>query len=164
MPAEPRWLLRVPRIIDELSALPAPVVDRSVIERVFGVRRRRAIYLLGGFGGYQVGRTFVIERETLIGRLRAIAAGESFHFERRRHQHLTEGLERLRRNNRAARISLPVPSPAPHSASLPDGVELEPGRLVIHFAGGRDLLAKLYGIAQAAAEDFDRFEASTRVP
>ena len=135
MPAEPRWLLRVPRIIDELSALPAPVVDRSVIERVFGVRRRRAIYLLGGFGGYQVGRTFVIARETLIGRLRAIAAGESFRFERRRHTLLTEDLERLRRDSRAARIAIQVPAPAPLPASLPDGVELSPGLLVVHFAG-----------------------------
>ena len=163
MPAEPRWLLHVPRIIDELAALESPVVDRSVIERVFGVRRRRAIHLLGGFGGYQVGRTFVVERDALIKRLRAIAAGERFRCERRRHEHLTEGLERLRRDVRAAHIRLPVPPPAPPSTILPDGVTLEPGRLVVQFTGGRDLLAKLYGVAQAAAQDFERFEAATQV-
>ena len=63
MPAEPRWLRQIPRIIEELSALDMPVVDRPVIEQAFGVRRRRAVQLPGWFGGYLVGRTFVVKRE-----------------------------------------------------------------------------------------------------
>jgi hypothetical protein len=162
MPAEPLWLLRIPEIIDELSALPAPVVDRSVIERAFGVRRRRAIHLLGWFGGYQVGRTFVIEREALLRQLREIASGERFRFEKRRHEKLAEGLERVRKHREAARVRFPAPAPAesPAPAGLPSGVSLGCGRLTIEFANVQELLGKLYGIAQSAAEDFSGFEAA----
>ncbi len=38
-----------------------PVVDRATCERLFQVRRRRAIYLLQGFGGYVAGNTVLIE-------------------------------------------------------------------------------------------------------
>jgi hypothetical protein len=161
MPAEPQWLLRIAEIIDELSALRAPVVDRSVIERAFGVRRRRAIHLLGWFGGYQVGRTFVIEREALLRQLREIASSERFRFEKRRHEKLAEGLERMRKHREAARVRFPAPPPVPAApAGLPPGVVLEHGRLTVEFASVQELLGKLYGIAQAAAEDFAGFEAA----
>ena len=163
MPAEPQWLLRLPEIIEELSALDALVVDRSVIERAFGVRRRRAIYLLGRFGGYQVGRTFVVPREALLDQLRMMAGGERFRFEKRRHERLTEGLDRVRKDRRAARISVPVPAEATGPAGLPAGVRLQPGRLTVEFQGVHELLGKLYGIAQAAAEDFAGFEAAANV-
>jgi hypothetical protein len=162
MPAEPQWLLRIPEIIDELSALPAPVIDRSVIERVFGVKRRRAIHLLGSFGGYQVGRTFLVEREALLRQLREIAAGERFRYEKRRHEKLAEGLERVRKHREAARVRFPAPAPPGPAmpAGLPPGVSLERGRLTIEFGSVQELLGKLYGIAQSAAEDFSGFEAA----
>jgi hypothetical protein len=45
MPAKPEWLLRLPDIRAELEHLDVPVVDRAGIERIFGLRRRRAIEL-----------------------------------------------------------------------------------------------------------------------
>jgi hypothetical protein len=39
MPAKPAWLLRIPEIVDELQALTVPVIDRSMCERLFCVRR-----------------------------------------------------------------------------------------------------------------------------
>jgi hypothetical protein len=143
MPAEPQWLLRIPEIIDELSALPAPVVDRSVIERAFGVRRRRAIHLLGWFGGYQVGRTFVIEREALLRQLREIASGERFRFEKRRHEKLAEGLERVRKHREAARVRFPAPAPA----ELP-GKSLKNGSVP-----GREYVVVCNHMVQGAAID-----------
>ena len=56
MPAKAPWLLLIPAIIEQLETYDVPVVDRAVIERVFGLRRRRAIELLHRFGGYQAGR------------------------------------------------------------------------------------------------------------
>ena len=159
MPAEPQWLLRLPAIIEEISALDAPVVDRSVIERVFGVRRRRAIHLLGCFGGYQVGRTFVVPRDAMVAQLRIMAAGERFQLEKRRYEKLAEGLERLRKDQRASQIAVPVPEPAAVPAGLPPGVTLQAGRLTVDFVGVQELLGKLYGVARAAAEDFSAFEA-----
>src|SRR2546423_901799 len=44
--------------------------DRAAIERLFGVRRRRAIQLMSAFGGgYIVGKTFLIWRRELIASL-----------------------------------------------------------------------------------------------
>ena len=60
MPAKPEWLLRLPEIRAELEHLEVSVVDRAMIERIFGLKRRRAIELLHQFGGYQAGRTFLV--------------------------------------------------------------------------------------------------------
>jgi hypothetical protein len=67
MPIKKTWLLRLPEIRAELTAMEVPVVDRAVFERVFGVRRRRAIQLLHHFGGFQAGRTFLVDRLTSSG-------------------------------------------------------------------------------------------------
>lgn len=161
MPAQPQWLLRIPRIVEELAALDTPVVDRASIERLFGVRRRRAIHLLGAFGGYQAGRTFLVDREALLEQLRAVAAGERFDFEKRRRERLAAKLERVRKHLEAARVTIAPSSPLPgETAGLPPGVRLEPGCLTIEFNGVEELLARLYGIAQAAAEDFARFQSA----
>jgi hypothetical protein len=161
MPAQPQWLLRLPQILEDFSALPAPIVDRALIERIFAVRRRRAIELLGAFGGYQVGRTFVVERDVLLEHLRGIAAGERFHFEKRRHEKLASQLARIHQDRAAARVKIPAsPEPSPLPGLLPPGVRLEPGRLTIEFQQVEDLLGKLYGIAQTAARDFHSFAAA----
>ena len=158
MPAQPQWLLHLPRIVEELSAFEAPIVDRAAIERVFGLRRRQAIYLMRAFGGYQLGKTALLDRRLLIERLREINGSEKFEFEHKRRERLTEQLERVRKQKRGARVVIPVdPAPAARPA-LPPGVRLEAGRLSVEFTNVQDLLAKLYGIAQAAAEDFASFE------
>lgn len=165
MPAQPQWLLRLPEIIDELAGVEAPVIDRPVIERVFGVKRRRAIHLLGWFGGYQVGRTFVVERQALLTQLRAIVGGERFGFEKRRHARLAEDLERARKQRAATRVAIPVSREAAgEMAGLPSGVRIEAGRLTVEFGGVEELLGKLYAIAQMAAADFSGFEATVRGP
>lgn len=160
MPAQPRWLLHLPEIIEELCALEAPVVDRETVEGLFGLRRRQAINLMHSFGCYQIGKTALIERGALIDRLREVAAGERFRFEQRRHERVAGRLEALRRQRQAAAVAIRVEPPPPCDPSLPQGVRLEAGSLSIEFASVEDLLAKLYGIAQAAAADFTRFEAA----
>ena len=66
MPARPSWLLHIPEILEQLELFKVPVVDRAIIEMVFGLGRRQAIELLHRFGGYQAGRTFLIDRRLLI--------------------------------------------------------------------------------------------------
>ncbi len=160
MPAQPQWLLRIPQILDQLEALPCPVLDRSAVERLFGVRRRRAIDLLASFGGYQAGRTFLVDRLLVIARLRQVLAGDRFYFERRRRERLGEAIEAFGRQRRAAAVSIPPPAPA---AGLPEGVHIAAGRMTVEFSGVEDLLAKLYGVAQAASTDFPRFEELVKV-
>ena len=162
MPAKPLWLLRVPVIIAMLETFDVPVVDRSVIEHLFGLRRRRAIELLHCFGGFQAGRTFLIARLVLIDQLQRLVDGEEFQMEQRRKERLNDTIDQLRHHQAAARVKIPVP-PNGFSlrlAELSDGVSLEPGHLHIEFSGTEDLLCKLYGLSQAASHDFDRFRAA----
>jgi hypothetical protein len=135
------------------------VVDRAIIEHLFGLRRRRAIELLHRLGGFQTGKTFLVDRHVLIENLRNLAAGEDFDRESRRKERLEGVIDRLRRYQTAARVKLPVP-PDVYSRKLKDisaGVTLEPGQLHITFSGAVDLLAKLFELAQAASNDYDRF-------
>ena len=48
-------------------------------------------------------------------------------------------------------------------SDLPPGVALEAGHLHIAFSGTEDLLGKLFGLSQAASNDFDRFRAATEL-
>jgi len=162
VPAKAPWLLHIPEIIAMLETFEVPVVDRAIIERLFGLRRRRAIELLHRFGGYQTGRTFLIDRRVLIEHLRRLAEGEEFQMESRRKERLDHAVDELRRQNAAARVRIPVQPEVfgRKMAELSSGVELEPGHLHIQFSGTEDLLAKLYELSQAANNDFGRFRAA----
>ena len=108
MPAKALWLLQIPEIVALLETFDVPVVDRSIIERLFGLRRRRAIELLHRFGGYQAGRTFLIDRRLLIEHLRRLADGEEFQRESRRKERLDHTVDQLRRHQTAARVKISV--------------------------------------------------------
>jgi hypothetical protein len=158
MPAKKTWLLRLTEIRQQLTAMDAPVVDRAVFERLFGIRRRRAIQLMHYFDGYQSGRTFLLDRLALIEKLAPLEASAEFALEQRRRQRLVESLEKIRRARAGARVTIAV-SPVNHGA-LPDGVQLDPGSMHITFTDVQDLLTKLYATAQAAAMDFASFRAA----
>jgi hypothetical protein len=159
MPAKALWLLHIPEIVSQLETFDVPVVDRAIIERLFGLRRRQAIELLHRFGGYQTGRTFLVDRRLLIECLRRLADGEEFRRESRRKERLEHAVDRLRRDQTAARVKIPVPPDVFRRklADLSPGVALEAGHLHIAFSGTEDLLSKLFELSQAAGNDFDRF-------
>jgi len=161
MPAKASWLLNIALIVSQLETFDVPVVDRAIVERLFGLRRRQAIELLHRFGGYQTGRTFLVDRRVLIECLRRLADGEEFQRESRRKERLEQAVDRLRRDRTAVRVKIPVP-PDVFSRKLADlspGVALEAGHLHIAFSGTEDLLGKLFELSQAASNDFDRFRA-----
>jgi hypothetical protein len=156
------WLLRLPEILEDLAGMEAPVIDRSVFERLFGVRRRRAIQLLHYFDGYESGRTFLVTRLALIRQLEPLVDSAEFVMEHRRRQRLTEELEKIRRYRTAARVSIPVSADVvDHRMSdLPSGVQLQPGHLQVEFGKVEELLAKLFELSQAAANDFETFRSA----
>ena len=119
MPAKAQWLLRVPEILAELSALDVPVVDRAVCERLFRLRRRRAIDLIRCFGGYQAGRTFLIDRPQLIAQLEQIRDSPDFKMEWHRKERLAERLDAIRRLQSGARVAIAV-KPEALRHRLPD--------------------------------------------
>jgi len=162
MPAKAQWLLRVPQILAELSALDVPVVDRAVCERLFRLRRRRAIDLIRGFGGYQAGRTFLLDRPKLIAQLEQIRDSPDFKMEWRRKERLTERLDAIRRMQIGARVAIALPETlGQRLPDLPDGVGLSPGALHIQFQSAEELLSKLFALAQAIANDYEAFEKRT---
>lgn len=166
MPPQTQWLLRLPRILEELEALDVPVLDRAAVEQLFGLRRRRAIELMHSFDPYQVGKTFLLDRVRLIERLRQMLDAPEFTREQRRKQRLAEALDELRRHRVAAEVSLPVAAEAlgRKMADLPAGVSLSPGELRVEFQSAEQLLAKLFELAQAAANDFERFQQVVTMP
>ena len=159
MPMRKTWLVRLPEILGDLAGMEVPVIDRAVFERVFGVRRRRAIQLLHFFGGYQSRRTFLVDRLALIAQLEPIRAGAEFVMEERRRQRLSEALEKVRLHRAAARVRIPVePGVLDRRLSdLPEGIHLQPGSLRVEFCKVEDLLAKLFELSKAAANDFEAF-------
>ena len=162
MPAKALWLLQIPEIVALLETFDVPVVDRAIMERLFGLRRRRAIELLHRFGGYQAGRTFLIDRRLLIEHLRHLAEGEELQRESQRRERLGHTVDQLRRQQAAARVRILVEPDVFNRklTDLPPGVALEAGHLHIAFSGTEDLLGKLFELSQAASNDFDRFRAA----
>lgn len=155
MPAKPAWFLQLPHILDEVRSLPCPVLDRAGFESLFQVRRRQAIQLMHRFGGFQTGKTFLIDRLQLLAELERALATPDYAFERRRKQRLAESVEKLERHRAAARVKIPLATlPAP-GLPLPADVHLSPGRLTVDFATPEDLLSKLFLLAQKMAEDFE---------
>src|SRR5579872_5538461 len=106
MPMKKTWLLRLPKIREELVTLKVPVIDRAMFERIFGVRRRRAIQLMNYFDAYQSGRTLLIDRLALLEQLAPLEASAEFAVEQRRRQRLVESLEQLRRSRAGARVTV----------------------------------------------------------
>jgi hypothetical protein len=163
MPARANWLLRVPVILEELSSLDVPVVDRALCERLFRLRRRRAIDLMRCFGGFQAGRTYLIERGKLVAELERVRDSGEFRMEANRKERLTDRLDAMRRLQSGARVAIPVKPETldQRLPTLPDGVELASGALHIHFRSPEELLAKLFALAQAISNDYEAFEKRT---
>src|ERR1035438_1644690 len=160
MPAKPEWLLRLPVIRAELEHLNVPVVDRSGIERIFGLKRRRAIELMHEFGGYQAGRTFFMDRARLLEALQSLESGEDYTAEKRRWERLGDVVEASREHLILTRVEIPVHATAmrPSLDRLAPGVLLLPGMLSIEFRHPVELLEKLYVLAHAISHDFEKFE------
>src|ERR1017187_8144747 len=160
MPAKPDWLLRLPDIRAQLEYLDAPVVDRAVIECIFGLKRRPAIELLHQFGGYQAGRTFLLDRVRLLEALQSLESRDDYSTEKRRRERLQDAVEASREHMISTRVRIPVRAAAARASldRLAPGVLLMPGMLSIEFRHPVELLEKLYGLAQAISHDFEKFE------
>src|ERR1035437_2605357 len=151
MSAKAEWLLRLPEMRAELEHLDVPIVDRAGIERLFGLKRRRAIELMHEFGGYQTGRTFLLDRARLLEALQSLESGEDYTAERRRRERLGDVVEGSREHMILTQVRIPMRAAAvrPSLDRLAPGVLLLPGILTIEFQRPIELLERLYWLAQA---------------
>lgn len=163
MPAKPAWYRKMPNIIEELEKHPLPFVDRSAIESLLGVSRRRAQQIMAPCVVTRVGTNGLADRGALIHHLQQIAEGSEASYEVQRRRKVASFIDGLRRE-RIERPQLIVEAPTAvvnqEFENLPLGVRLEPGLITVEFEGARQGLEKLLALAMAISNDFDRFERS----
>ena len=127
---------------------------------LFGIRRRQAIHLLRRFGGYQVGKTFLVTREAVIRFLRDPQRWRAAADEKGRFERVANTLGEARTELHQRRIPIPAQRQTLEMefAGLPSGIRLEPSQLVIQFDRPVELLEKLFALSQAFANDYENFE------
>lgn len=162
MPALPSWYGRVPDILATLSdpACP-PILDRTTFEKLFRVSRRQAIRLMGFSGGYQIGRTYLIHRQSLIDFLEKVKETGVVEQVVLRKERILANLNQIPRQARArdTQIRTDPEALSRRPAELPEAIHLlAPGQLQIHFQNAADLLAQIVELASAAANDFPKFQ------
>lgn len=160
MPRKAAWWQHIPAALEQLRHITLPVVDRAGLEGLLHVHRRDAIRLMHRLGGYQAGRTFLIDRGQLIGQLEKLISSDDYGREKRRWVKLSDELARCRQELHARTIVIPALEETwqRHLRDLPRGIELHPGKLEITFQGTVELLQSLLELAQAISNDFEKFQ------
>lgn len=143
-----------------LAEVSVPVMDRSAIQSIFGLKRRQAVALMHRFGGFQAGNAFLVERERVIAELGRIAGTGEYQRETARREKLASAVSKFQLVRRAHEVRIEVPPEAfgTRMSTLSEAVRLVPGKLEVEFAGSEDLLTKLFALAQAAANDYEGFQ------
>lgn len=171
MPDKPLWLDRLPEAIRKLESAVEPWVDRSALESLLAVGRRRAQQLLAPVARRRVGTSAVASRGDVIAHLEKIAAGEKAYYEERRLKQLWANLTEARRewierppvlvevpNTQIRRVEL-------HDLDgLPSGVELAPGSITIRFREPDEALQKLIALAMAISRNREAFDEQVGFP
>lgn len=161
MPQQPSWLPRVNAIIEILkSGSPLPFLTRASIEELFGLKRRQAIELMKSMDRFQVGKEFVVRRETLLRWLRCAEIGEKVWYEEVRRQRVEESIEAIQweREARKTRIVVAAKTVELKLAGIPPTVSLKPGEMRIKFFGAEDLFRQLFEVAQVMRNDYEKFK------
>jgi hypothetical protein len=108
------------------------------------------------FGAERTGNVRTLARAALLRQLRVRRTGAAFSREVDRRERLLATL----RQARITGIRVPVAADVRslRLAGLPAGVTVEPGRIEVRFAGAREAVGRLFALAQALTNDYDRFE------
>ena len=156
MPAKPRWLLAIPDAISQLEALERPLLTRRDIEQLFGVSKARAATLMQTFGAELTGNQRTLPRTKLLRQLRKHRARAAFRGEEERRTRLMAELRKARLTG--IRVKLPAETLSGKLASLPEGVSVGRDRIEVRFNGAKEAVVRLYALAKALTNDYERFE------
>lgn len=162
MPNRPTWIDRVAEILAWLESDQAPpFLHRGLIEAAFRLRRRQALRLMEQAGGYQAGRTYLIDRSQLIQFLRTRDT-QAVHQAVRRKVRLADTIDEARRQLEAQRLRVRIDPNLGRTVralpGLPPGIEsVSHDRLQISFFGPEDLISKVAALAAFAVEEPSRF-------
>jgi hypothetical protein len=162
MPDKPIWYTRLEAAIQQLEALPSPWVDRASLEFALGVGRRRAQQILQPLVRQTIGKNGLADRDELIRHLRRLAASDTVCFEQQRRRRLHMILDELQRQaKQQPRVLVEAPTAVVNQEleSLPAGVQLSPGRIVLEdFTTPEEAKQKLLALIMAMANDPDGFD------
>ncbi len=160
MPDKPVWYGQLDTAIQSLRALPYPWIDRSMIEQLLGVGRRRAQQILAPCVTHTVGSNGLADRDRLIAHLEQLARGEAAGYERQRRQKVAGEIARLREaflHQPRVLVEAPTRIVSQTFAGL-QGVTISPGQIIVEFCSPQDALEKLLALAMAIGNDPDAFE------
>ncbi len=161
MPDKPTWYGRLEEVVAGLEALSFPWVERSTLEQLLGVGRRRAQQILAPLVTRQIGRSGLVDRELLIAHLRRLAGGEAASYEAQRRQKLA-GQFAAWRQDWTERPRLLVEASETvlrqNLAGLPPGIRIRSGEIRVTFETPTEALEKLLALAMAIGNDLDGFE------
>lgn len=161
MPDQPSWTHRVPQILTELAQPGPAFLDRTAIERVFGLSPRQANRIMRDCpGGYVIGRSLVVPRAAVSAFVQTRIDPGATLTETRRRERLYETLADARNEAKRRRIIIPVKQDTFSRTfdDLPPGITFQPGLLQISFASPVELLEKLFELAQALGNDLGRID------
>jgi len=171
MPDKPLWLDRLPHALRQLEQSPDPWIDRTTLQSLLGVGRRRAQQLLAPLARRRVGTSLLAHRSTLIAHLESIRTHQQTQYEERRQQLLWSRLSQARQ---AYIEQPPVLVEVSHAqirrvlaedlAGLPEGVELGPGSITVRFTEPEDALRKLMALAMAISRNRLAFDQQVSLP
>jgi hypothetical protein len=161
MPDQPTWIHRLPEILSWLESSEAPpFLHRGLIEAAFHLHRRQALRLMEKAGGYQAGRTYLIDRSQLARFLRerdTRAVEQATLRKVRLEDTIDESRRQIEAKRQRVRVDPDLATGIP-SASLPAGVEaLGRDCIQIRFFGAEDLLSKIASLAAFAVHEPARF-------
>lgn len=159
MPAQPAWFHKLDEILETLHGMDSSHLDRQAVQKLFGVRERRARQIMTGLEGLRAGNASAVLRTALIERLEETKESRVFQWEVNRRARVVEDLDRTRRQLAARRVHIPA---APdvrdrRLGDLPPEIALRPGELRVGFHGAEDLAAKLLELSHAMMNDWAAF-------
>ena len=157
MPPKPRWLLAIPDAIRQLEGLDRDLLTRRDLERLFGVSRARAAQLMRTFGAELAGYSRVLRRTDLLRQLRRQRRRAAFRIEEQRRSRVVAELRTARVSG--IRVVVPVEAVEARLAGLPEGVTVGADRIEVRFGSAKGAVGKLFALAQALGNDYERFEA-----
>ena len=162
MPDKPTWCGHLDEVARRLLALPDPWVDRTMLEELLGIGRRRAQQILAPCVSRQIGANGLADRSVLLDHLRHLAAQEAtVHYERQRRRRLAGHIDEWRRSwLEQPRVMVEAPLSIVNSSldGLPAGVSVNRGEISVQFESASEALEKLLALAMAIGNDRDRFE------
>ena len=108
------------------------------------------------FGAEMTGNQRTLPRTKLLRQLKKHRQRRAFRGEEERRARLVAELQKARLTG--VRFKVPAETMSAQLANLPEGVSVARGRIEVRFDGAENALARLYSLAQALGNDYERFE------